>query len=1016
MSYSRRQLYAMGEPLGDSATRRKADGGLILGGGGGSSAPAQTTVSSTELPAWAKPYAERLMGKAEAATNQGYQTYDQNRIAGFSDLQTQAQNQAAGMQTSGQLDTASQMAQQAGLFGNNAAYQGGNYGNQYQAPGQYQSGQFGYNQVQGPGLQNYQMQGPQNVSAQQLQNYQMQGPQNVNAQQLQNYQMGPAQQVQTQNYTGNNVDQYMSPYMQDVVNTQQKEAQRQSDILGTQQAGQAVQQGAFGGSRAGLLEAERQRNLGTQLGNIQATGSQAAFQNAQQQFNQQQQANLQAQQANQQAGLTVGGQNLSALLNTQALGAGQNMQAQLANQQMGYNTNLQNLNAALGTQQFGAGQNMQAQLANQQMGYNTGSQNLNAMLGVQQLGAGQNMQAQLANQSANQAAQNAAEQSRQYGYGQSMNAAQNAAQYGLSAQQLGEQSRQFGANYGMQGAGLGLSAANALGNLGQTQYGQQMGINQLQNQYGAQQQALQQQGLSQSYQDFLNQQNFPYKQMGFMSDMIRGLPLGQQSTSSMYQGQGNIAGQVAGLGMGAYGMSRAFGYAEGGSVESQGNIENIVHTLSDQQLAEAKKAAQARGDSEQLQAIMAEESMRASERNGMGGAFNSLPNDQQQAMMAAGGMVAFADGDLVSDPMGTGGSEIMAQTKDTTPSDLTMMERLGIFNPENRRALEKGASEQRKAQAEKTRKPGEYSNEEKKLLAEAARKMEIAQAAEAKATPAVAKPAPASISAAVPRTPAAQPAPAEDPYAKFLADNKAMNEEYRAQQKADQEAMQARLAEQRKGAGADALAQFGFQMAAQAAKPGARFLGSAAAAAPSITDALAQSKKIENAMQDNMLAMNRENAKFNLSVSKGDMSNALAHAEALRKQKHDQEMLGLEYKKLGILAQQANQTATSPIQKIAAQLQASDPKLGVEDSLNRASEIAGYKFRTDAAQQGRQDVQKQKIEAEFGMMKFMDPSSPLYQKLQADKQKRMAELGGAQPAQSGGMAMPQGVTITKMGS
>ena len=35
MSYSRRQLYALGEPLGDSATYRKADGGLVLGDGGG---------------------------------------------------------------------------------------------------------------------------------------------------------------------------------------------------------------------------------------------------------------------------------------------------------------------------------------------------------------------------------------------------------------------------------------------------------------------------------------------------------------------------------------------------------------------------------------------------------------------------------------------------------------------------------------------------------------------------------------------------------------------------------------------------------------------------------------------------------------------------------------------------------------------------------------------------------------------------------------------------------------------
>jgi fructose-specific component phosphotransferase system IIB-like protein len=35
MNYSRRQLYAMGEPLGDSVTYRKVDGGLLLGGGGG---------------------------------------------------------------------------------------------------------------------------------------------------------------------------------------------------------------------------------------------------------------------------------------------------------------------------------------------------------------------------------------------------------------------------------------------------------------------------------------------------------------------------------------------------------------------------------------------------------------------------------------------------------------------------------------------------------------------------------------------------------------------------------------------------------------------------------------------------------------------------------------------------------------------------------------------------------------------------------------------------------------------
>ena len=57
MSYSRRQLYAMGEPLGDGATRREVGGKIIYGGGGGGgSTPANTTQQVTQdLPAWARP-------------------------------------------------------------------------------------------------------------------------------------------------------------------------------------------------------------------------------------------------------------------------------------------------------------------------------------------------------------------------------------------------------------------------------------------------------------------------------------------------------------------------------------------------------------------------------------------------------------------------------------------------------------------------------------------------------------------------------------------------------------------------------------------------------------------------------------------------------------------------------------------------------------------------------------------------------------------------------------------------
>jgi hypothetical protein len=148
---------------------------------------------------------------------------------------------------------------------------------------------------------------------------------------------------------------FMSPYQQAVTDIEKREATRASDILGQQQQAMAAQRGAFGGSRSTLLEAERQRNLGMQLGDIQARGGQSAYDRATQQFNAEQNARLQAQLANQQAGLTAGGQNLSALLGVQQLGAQTGMQAQLANQQAFMDAQ----RAAEQSRQFGANYGMQ---------------------------------------------------------------------------------------------------------------------------------------------------------------------------------------------------------------------------------------------------------------------------------------------------------------------------------------------------------------------------------------------------------------------------------------------------------------------------------------------------------------------------------------------------------------------------------------------------------------------------------------------------------------------------------
>jgi len=124
--------------------------------------------------------------------------------------------------------------------------------------------------------------------------------------------------------------QYMSPYIQNVIQNQQRDAARMSAIQGTQQQAQAAQSGAFGGSRDAIMRAERERNLALQQGDIQAAGLQNAYTNAQNQFN---------------ADTSRGLQGFSALGSQ-----GQNLYGQTTG-----NMNLQN---ALGTQQQQQVQNM----------------------------------------------------------------------------------------------------------------------------------------------------------------------------------------------------------------------------------------------------------------------------------------------------------------------------------------------------------------------------------------------------------------------------------------------------------------------------------------------------------------------------------------------------------------------------------------------------------------------------------------------------------------------------------
>jgi hypothetical protein len=79
----------------------------------------------------------------------------------------------------------------------------------------------------------------------------------------------------------NAMQQYMSPYMQNVIDVNKAEALRDAQKgLVTQNLG-AARQGTYGGARNILAQSEADRNLQTKLGQIQAQGMQSAFDAAQ---------------------------------------------------------------------------------------------------------------------------------------------------------------------------------------------------------------------------------------------------------------------------------------------------------------------------------------------------------------------------------------------------------------------------------------------------------------------------------------------------------------------------------------------------------------------------------------------------------------------------------------------------------------------------------------------------------------------------------------------------------------
>lgn len=86
--------------------------------------------------------------------------------------------------------------------------------------------------------------------------------------------------------------QYMNPYLQQALDPQMKELQRQADIQRVADAGRLTQAGAFGGGRQAIMESEGRRNLLDKQSEALGTGYASAYDKAMAQYNAEQNRNV----------------------------------------------------------------------------------------------------------------------------------------------------------------------------------------------------------------------------------------------------------------------------------------------------------------------------------------------------------------------------------------------------------------------------------------------------------------------------------------------------------------------------------------------------------------------------------------------------------------------------------------------------------------------------------------------------------------------------------------------------
>jgi|TARA_R110000803_G_scaffold128617_2_gene196079 hypothetical protein len=213
---------------------------MSKGGSGSGVNETTSTVTQSNLPEYAEPYITRLMQRAETESLAPYTTYEGQRLATFTPEQELAMTGKAGLAVAGdpaQFGIASDV-----------------------------TGNLAQNQIQGPdGQLRTAIGSGQNLA---LQRFNQQT--SVDASGAPVY---------------GNINSYMNPYQQQVIDMAQNVAREQSLRDSNLIAQDAAFSGGLGGYREGIMQSEREGNLNKQISDIQLAGSAANYEQAQSAYN-----------------------------------------------------------------------------------------------------------------------------------------------------------------------------------------------------------------------------------------------------------------------------------------------------------------------------------------------------------------------------------------------------------------------------------------------------------------------------------------------------------------------------------------------------------------------------------------------------------------------------------------------------------------------------------------------------------------------------------------------------------